>query len=902
VTNTAFLELLFMFALDDLYNQTVPKTTSGTSVAPKVATKIAQTSDISRALGTIATQAAWILLACGVLTLITWVVLKIVVWQNYNKRRAKQWEDSVFLEITVPKETMEEVNKNSPQSKDQKEALSIGEQVFLVLSSYGKQDWKRKLLGTERFSFEIVNVDQEVRFWIVCSHKISEVLEKQITAHFPKANIEIDTTPDFFKPDTVAYGEELVLINKDYLPFRTYRNMEADPLNTLTNTISRIAKEESLAIQFILTPIKDHWQNKPRTLASKIQQGQNPKDVLNAKFEFWKYFFGFFGELWKLIKPTAKETPQDTEKKERQLDLTGKYTQIQLTPQQQEIIKKLEEKASRPGFLFTLRVVGAAKNIERAKMIVQSALPAFQQYTILPFNGLKKKDVDQKKLLQNFLLRAPNYQQNEILNTEELNSLWHLPSHLSETPNIKWMQSKKAPIPLGVPDKGDDTVMLGTAEYRGVTKEINMKISDRLRHLYVLGGSGSGKSVFMLNLILQDIKAGNGMCVIDPHGELIDDIVYRLPQDRLDDVIVFNPAFIDRPMGLNMLETDPLQPTQKTLVIDDLFKIFDKLYDLKATGGPIFESYMKNAMRLVMSHPESGNTLMEISKVMADEDFRSFKLAMCDNMEVVDFWEKEATKAGGDASLENMVPYITSKLAPFVTNDFIRPIIGQQTSAVNFRKAMDQKKIILCSLSKGQVGETSAYLLGMIIVGKILMAGMGRADGLRYNEDGTTEKILAAERPNFFVYIDEMQNFLFDSIPKALEEIRKYKVGFALAHQFVKQIIEKGDERIKDSIMANAATKVIFRSGADDAQYLEKIFSPQFSANDLVNPAKFSANVKMLSGEQFLTPFNMRPPNALGQPIDKDLYKKVIEDTKRKYGRDKDEIEKEIKDRGKLLF
>ncbi len=892
-----------MFAIDDLYSPAPQpaspgKISAAASKASQTAPEINFGAQIQNIFGTL----ALVFLVLGVLSLIAWLVIRYLTHQNYLKRREKQWEDSVFLEITLPKETMEEVNKNSAQNKDQKEALSIGEQVFLVLSSFAIPEWKRKFFGTERFSFEIVNVDQEVRFWVICSHKVAEVIEKQITAHFPKANIEIDSTPEFIKPDTVIYGEELTLINQDYLPFRTYRNMETDPLNTMTNAISRIAKEESLAIQFILTPVKDQWQIKPRQLASRIQQGQNPKEVLESKFEFWKHFFGFFGEIFKLIKPAPKETPHDQEKKERQLDLTGKYTQIQLTPQQNEIIKKLEEKASRPGFLYTLRVVATGKSIERAKAIVQSTLPAFEQYTILPFNGLKKKPTDQRELLQNFLRRAPNFKQNQILNTEELNSLWHLPSHLSETPNIKWMQSKKAPIPLGIPEAGDDTVFIGTAEYRGVTKNINMRLEDRLRHLYILGGSGSGKSVFMLNLILQDIKAGNGICVIDPHGELIDDIVYRLPKNRLDDVVVFNPAFIDRPIGLNMLETDPLQPTQKTLVIEDLFKIFDKLYNLQATGGPIFESYMKNAIRLVMSHPESGNTLMEISKVMADEDFRSFKLAMCDNMEVVDFWEKEATKAGGDASLENMVPYITSKLAPFVTNDFIRPIIGQQTSAINFRKAMDNKKIILCSLSKGQVSETSAYLLGMIIVGKILMAGMGRADGLRYNEDGTTEKILSGERPNFFVYIDEMQNFLFDSIPKALEEVRKYKVGFALAHQFVKQIIEKGDERIKDSIMANAATKVIFRSGPDDAQYLEKIFSPQFSASDLINPAKFSANVKMLAGGQFLTPFNMRPPDAHAQPIDKELYKMVIENTKRKYGKDKDEIEREIKDRGKLLF
>ncbi|GAB4147523.1 MAG: hypothetical protein OHK0017_09320 [Patescibacteria group bacterium] len=890
-----------MFLIDDLY-QSAPTKTPAKQTAAGAASQATQGSVNTQGITSLLLNFVWFVVGSVVVFLVIYLLFNLWARRNYKNRRTKQWSERVFLEITVPKESTEEYNKNGPAKKDEKEIISVGEQIFLVLSAFAIPDWKQRLFGTERFSFEVVNIDGEVRFWVICSRKISEVLEKQITAHFGKAHIEQDTNPDFFKKDYVLYGEELVLTNDYILPFRTYRNMEADPLNTLTNSISKIAKDESLAIQFILTPVKDAWQNKPRLLALKIQQGQNPKDVLDPKTD---YFKGFREILWGVISaflPSNKPADQTQEKQERKIDITGKYTAINLTPQQQEIIKKLEEKASRPGFLFTLRVVASAKTSERANQIVRGVVPAFEQYTVKPFNGFKKKNVDQHDLLENFVLRAPNFNQNQIINTEEATSIWHLPNHLTETPNIKWLQARKAPIPLGVPEKGPDSVLIGTSEYRGVKKEIYLKTQDRLRHTYVLGGSGSGKSVFLTNMILQDIEMGNGCCVVDPHGELIDDVLLRIPPDRIEDVIVFNPAYIDRPIGLNMLETDPNNPVQKTLVIDDLFTIFDKLYDLKATGGPIFESYMKNAMRLVMGHPESGNTLMEISKVMADEDFRSFKLAMCDNQEVVDFWEKEAQKAGGDASLENMVPYITSKLAPFVTNDFVRPVIGQQKSAINFRQAMDNKKIILCSLAKGQIGEGSAYLVGMIILGKILMAGMGRADGLKYNEDGTTEKILAGERPKFFVYIDEMQNFLFDSIPKALEEIRKYGVGFNLAHQFVKQIINKGDERIKDSIMANAATKIIFRCGPDDAQHLEKIFAPQFSTQDLMNPEKYTANIKMLADGQLLTPFNIRPINALSRPIDKDFYNQVIERTKQKYGRPREEIEKEIRDRAKLLF
>lgn len=302
-----------------------------------------------------------------------------------------------------------------------------------------------------------------------------------------------------------------------------------------------------------------------------------------------------------------------------------------------------------------------------------------------------------------------------------------------------------------------------------------------------------------------------------------------------------------------------------------------------------------------MSHPESGNTLMEISKVLTDEDFRAFKLAMCEEDEVRQFWEQEATKAGGDASLENMVPYITSKLAPFLTNDFIRPMIGQQKSAINFREAMDNNKIILVKLEKGLIGETSAYLIGMVVIGNLLLAGMGRNDGLKYNLDGTKTEILATERPPYFVYIDEMQNFLFDAIPKALEEIRKYKVGFYLAHQFIKQVVVQGDERIKDSIMANCANKFIYRCGADDAQYLEKEFGPTLNTQDLMSPEKYTVNVIMLVDGQKTTPFNLKP-NMMDPNIDVEKRKRIIANTKKRYGKPRAEVEKEIKDRSKLLF
>lgn len=854
-----------------------------------------------------------VLLILGVGHLFTSFVRNII----FGLKKLKKWKQTVILEVSVPKETLEQYQKektNSGGGGDKNIELVAYESLYMIMSNYRRKfnllTW---FLGPkESFTLEIVCTEQEVKFWVSCSKKTAEVVKQQLVSTYSKAHIVELKKINFFAPNTVAYSEEFQLETRSELPFKTYKNLESDILGNLTSSMSGLSKEESAGIQLVLVPINNSkWHKSSQKLALQIQQGQNPKEILHPSFNPFKGIGKFIGGIFKEIFKSEDKSPM-TQKEEREIDLTGKKQQIQLTPQQQDIIKKLEEKASRPGFIFTLRVVGSALNMDRAKAIVGNITPNFRMLNMPLFNGIKKKGVNQSKSLEYFIFRLPNNEDSSIINTEEINTIWHLPNHNIQTANIKWLLARKPPIPLIAPGPGPGNVYMGVSESRGQRKEIYLKMEDRFRHIYSLGGSGSGKTVTMNNVMLQDIKMGNGICFIDPHGEGVDDILRRIPEERIDDVIVFSPTFTDRPLGLNMLETDPCKPTQKTLVINTLFEIWDKMYDLKKTGGPMFENYMKNAMRLVMSHPESGSTLMEIPKVLVDDDFRSFKLAMCEEEEVVNFWEKEALKAGGDASLENMVPYITSKLAPFMQNDFIRPMIGQQKSVINFRQAMDNKKIILVSLSKGIIGETSAYLIGMIVVGNMLLNGMGRADGLKYEMDGSTTPINPLQRSPFFVYIDEMQNFLIDSIPKALEEIRKYKVGFYLAHQFVKQVVVDGSERIKDSLMANCATKLIFRCGAEDAKMLETEFAP-LTVSDIQNPEARTFNSILLVDGQRTTPFNITAkyddyfsienksqPELMEQAEAKKA--RIINMVKQKYGRDPAEIEKEIKDRSKLLF
>ncbi|MGL4758570.1 MAG: type IV secretory system conjugative DNA transfer family protein, partial [Patescibacteria group bacterium] len=694
-----------------------------------------------------------------------------------------------------------------------------------------------------------------------------------------------------------TYAEEYQTSSLQYLPFRTYRNMESDPVNVLTNAMTGISQDDTLVFQLTVAPIKPSWQKISRKYALKIQQGQNPDDILFPKKDFLKAAF-------KIIKEVLKGPKKDdSESEKRKIDYSGMKSAIQLTPQQSEIVKKLEEKASHPGYFANIRVVSSSKTVGEAEKIILGFKPALEIFDVRPFNNLKKTDLKTDKIIDNYLTRSINLETAKIINTEEVNSLWHLPNYLVQNQSINFLTSYKPPLPINLPNsQTKSSVSIGIGKSGNEKKEVYMELEDRFRHSYVLGGSGSGKSVLMNNIIMQDIEAGNGLCVVDPHGELVDDILLRMPEHRMEDVIVFAPSMTEKPLGLNMLEYDVRKPAQRTLVIDTIFQIWDKLYDLKSTGGPMFEQYMKNSMKLVMSHPESGNTLLEINKVLADEDYRNFKLAVCKEQEVKDFWEKEATKAGGDASLENMVPYITSKLAAFVQNDFIRPMIGQTKSSVNFRTCMDNKKIVLVKLEKGLIGETSGYLLGMVIIGQILLAGMGRNDGLKYNEDDTVTEILASERVPFFVYIDEMQNFLFDAIPKALEEIRKYKVGFCLAHQFVKQVVVKGDDRIKDSIMANTGSKFIYRCSADDADYLAKEFEPTLTPPDLMNPERFTCNCRILINGEKTKPFNLAPP-ALSKEISKERRQLLLQYTMEKYGRNLEDIQKDIETRQtKFLF
>jgi hypothetical protein len=417
---------------------------------------------------------------------------------------------------------------------------------------------------------------------------------------------------------------------------------------------------------------------------------------------------------------------------------------------------------------------------------------------------------------------------------------------------------------------------LGTNTDRGRETKVFTTDDDRLRHFYVIGQTGTGKTTLLKNMIVQDMQKGNGLCFIDPHGSDVEDILALVPQNRFEDVIYFDPAYTARPMGLNMLEYDTRFPDQKTFVVNEMLSIFNKLFDMKTAGGPMFEQYFRNAVLLTIDDPSSANTLVDVSRVLSNKAFRESKLATCKNPLVIQFWREVAEKAGGEASLANIVPYIVSKFDNFLANDIMRPVIAQEKSTFNIRDIMDNKKILLVNLSKGRLGDINANLIGLILVGKILMSALSRVDSLGKN------------LPPFYLYIDEFQNITTDSIATILSEARKYKLSLNIAHQFIKQL----DEKIKNAVFGNVGSMAVYRVGVEDAEFLAKQFEPVFTQKDIINIDNYNAYVKLLAKGVPVKPFNIAVPNI--PKGDSDIAGKLKELSYLTYGKDRAEIEAQI--------
>ncbi len=760
----------------------------------------------------------------------------IFLWRFLRVRVLKKSLSRDLLLVKVPQEEAGE-----GAGKDFKIGINKFEELLSSLAAF-----KHPVV----FEVAVPHVGEEIHFYISVPKRYSETAIKQIQSLWNGA--AVDRAPDdynMFNPQGTSLAAYLKQKEQYLLPLRTYVDMEADTMNPILGGFAKVAEiGEGAALQVIVEPAPTSAKKNIRAALESLKKGVSLTDL--------------GGKSWGSILGEAvgpKDTSAPTA--ERVID--------------DEAVKALTAKLSKPLFSVNVRLVASAPSPFQADTVLEGIATPFEQFASPSRNDFTiVKPRNPKSVLYNFIFREFKRDEAMTLTSEEVASFFHFPTAHTETPRVKWLKSKEAPPPPNMPSSG---TLIGESSFRGEKKPVYMTDEDRRRHIYIIGQTGTGKSVTITNLLIEDIAHGKGVAVIDPHGELVESILTQIPKERAEDVVIFDPGDLERPLGMNMLEYNFERPEERTFIVNEMQSIFNKLFPPE-TMGPMFEQYMRNALLLLMEDAvNEPATLIEVPRIFTDSEFRNRKLARIKNAVVADFWQKEAVKAGGEASLANMTPYITSKFNNFISNDYMRPIIGQPKSAFNFRECMDEGKILLVNLSKGKIGDLNASLLGMIVTGKILMAALSRVD--------TTDK---AGLKDFCLYIDEFQNFATDSIATILSEARKYKLCLTVAHQFIAQL----KDEIRDAVFGNVGTQLVFRVGTQDAEFLVKQFEPVFNINDLVNIDNLNAHVRLLINGQTSKPFTMHIPFPPQGNHERATHLK--EYARLKYGADRVNVEGDI--------
>lgn len=763
--------------------------------------------------------------------LILSAVVFVFVWIRNRRRR--------ILELLQLKLFLLKFPRSSKEGKELMQEIALNERIFSAVAAF-----KKPIV----FEVAVPNVGEEISFYVATPPEISHAFIKQIQSIWNDVHAEEVDDYNIFNYAGSSLGATLGLKKHYSLPIKTYREFNSDPFQSILGGFSKInAIGEGAAFQVIVKPAQHLAVKSVKSVIEAIKEGKNPIESKSV-----------FSEVMEAV----KGKPEKEEKKD--VD--------------QVLLEAIESKISKPLVEVNARIIVSAPSSFQADELFRGLTTAFSQFSTPKRNEFKLiKPRKIRELAHKYSFREFDESMKMVLNTEELASIFHFPTPFTETPKVKFLKARQLPPPADLPKEG---LLLGVSVFRGEERQVYITDDDRRRHIYLIGQTGTGKSNLLINMVLNDILKGKGVGIIDPHGDMINHLLGLIPDDRVDDVILFDPSLLEKPLGLNMIEYNLDRPEEKTFIVNELINIFDKLYDLKVTGGPLFEQYMRNALLLLMEDAKNEQlTLMEIPRVFTDSDFRERKLKRIQNPAVETFWAKEAVRAGGDWALSNITPYITSKFNTFIANEYMRVIIGQRKSSINFRQIMDEGRILLVNLSKGKIGELNANLLGMIIVGKILAAAFSRVD------------VPEEKRKDFNLFIDEFQNFTTDSIAIILSEARKYRLNLSVAHQFIAQLREE----IRDAVFGNVGSIISFRVGIQDAEFLVKQFEPHLTVDDLTSIDNFNSYVRLLIRGSTTKPFNIRTYLAPAPDLSRALYVESV--SAKKHGRPREEIEEDIRKR-----
>ena len=805
----------------------------------------------------------WVVILIMVIAAI--LLLAIIFSSKISKlRKANKYERSlkmVALLIHLPP-TTDDIEAGGRDKRDiANEAISKAQVMYSILASTNLKDRKVRLYGERHFSFEIIAKDGFIRYYAIVPAELKETVKQAIQSAYPTARVVEAKEDNIFKGGggvRAVSGAELTLDKEYYLPIATYEDTKRDAQMALLNALSSVGQDEGAAVQILFRPAQNNWSDKAKEYVESTQKGEKTKTIGAG-----------IGTIAMDIIRAPFEVPDEHEKSEQKIVTNIKQGELDA------IISKMKY----PAFETLVRVVASSKSLNRSEAIMSGIVASFSQFNSAEFNGFRVNTMKEpKKLVVDYTFRFfPLKTRTNILNSVELASIFHLPEQSAiPSSSVERQLVKQVDGPAKLATEG---LFLGTNEYRGNKKPIYLQEKDRRRHMYVIGQTGMGKSVFLENLAFQDMCDGRGFAFIDPHGDAVEALLKRVPEERIDDIIYFDPADIEHPVGMNMFEYTT--EDQKDFIVQEGISMLQSLFDPQNQGffGPRGQHMFRNAALLLMSDP-AGATFIDIPQCFTDPEFVKSKLKFVTDKAVYDYWTKEFPASQKSSDAGEVITWFSSKWGPFLANTIMRNTLGQVKSGFNIREIMDNKKIFLVNLSKGRLGDINANLLGMIFVMKFQQAAMSRQD------------IPEDERQDFCLYVDEFQNFATDSFESILSEARKYRLNLIVANQFMTQLTEK----IREALLGNVGTIVCGRIGVTDAELMVKAFSPTFTAEDLTKTPNFAAVTKVMMFDMPSAPFTINLPPPMGEPNDQ-LMETLKVYSATKYAKTRAEVEQEIQER-----
>lgn len=772
--------------------------------------------------------------------------------------------ENICLLVRVPRE-----------STDKKELISAplaAEQMFASLHGLLRITPEiQEHISFEVFSFGdgFPEMERGIYFFVAVPRSVRDFVEGQIYAQYPGAQIQEAEDP-FSKIGSAGQlvGTYIATEKEDYLPIRTFRDFEVDPLSAVSGAMSKISPHGAVWLQYLLCPLADGWQEGGHKYV-EVVRGDVPK---KSGLDLGSMISGVVGGMVDIATSIPNEIINPGQavlqagKPEPRAPLPPK-----LSSGKELALKALENKLTKMGFSTIIRAGAVAETQGKALDQLRSVTASFRQYSVSDLNGFSAgvPSGDSSFLEENKNRTFPK-KHSFILSTEELASIFHFPSSAVETPAIAWAKARQGEPPLNLPI--EDCTFLGKTTFRNQFVKFGIRDSDRAQHMYLIGKTGTGKTTIFKNMVVQDMRNGKGVGVLDPHGSLIDELLDFVPKERVNDVVIFDPSDVQRPVSLNMLEC--IDPAQKNLMASGLVDVFKKHFGF--SWGPRLEYLLNICILTLLEMPNT--TLLGITRLLSDDNYCNYITYRLKDPVLRDFWTKEYKQMKGNQKLitEAIAP-IQNKVGRFLSSSTIRNILGQAKSSILIDEVMNGGKIFFVNLAKGRIGEDNANLLGSMIISRMSFMAMQRVD------------LPESQRKEFFLFVDEFQNFASGSFANILSEARKYRLCLHLTHQYTAQL----PEEMMDAVFGNVGTIASFALGAPDAEMLAPEFAPYFNENDLISLERFNMYVKLMIDGMTSAPFSaisLTPPEDVSGTKDE-----VVARSREVYGHDVAVVEEKVK-------